>query len=230
MQLGFAATHLGGHKAPDGYADALLGSLGYRVMLECKTGKQIVTNPDAAEAAKYRDAYGAGYCALIGPAYSEEMELLHELQTHAVTAFTVEDLSTLLSIGASACEVRRILTPGFATDVIGDLLWERTHGARKRLADVAAFVRDAGWQAQVTAAQEGGPTNAPLFTVDAAMMLVDAALRQAGSTQACTREEVQQAFEHLTNPLTDAAVWTDETHHAIVITAQLQPSPELRGA
>jgi hypothetical protein len=32
--LGFAAVHLGGQKAPDGYADAQLGPLGYRVMLE----------------------------------------------------------------------------------------------------------------------------------------------------------------------------------------------------
>ena len=51
------------------------------------------------------------------------------------------------------------------------------------------------------------------------MLLVDAALRNAGSTQACTKEEVRLAFEHLTNPLTGAAVWTGDTRTAIVITS-----------
>ncbi|MBC5800648.1 MAG: hypothetical protein GIW94_11860 [Candidatus Eremiobacteraeota bacterium] len=70
-QLGFAATHIGGNDAPDGYADAQLGPLGYRVMLECKTGGLDVTDPDAVEASKYRDAYHAQYCALIGPGFPE---------------------------------------------------------------------------------------------------------------------------------------------------------------
>ncbi|HVA37289.1 MAG TPA: hypothetical protein VNJ51_06725 [Candidatus Dormibacteraeota bacterium] len=217
--LGFAATHIGGHKAPDGYADAQLGVLGYRAMLECKTGKYVVNRPDVAEAAKFKDAYHADACALIGPAYGEEIELQSELRTHGVAAFTVEDLTTLLSIGADAHEMRALFAPGFAADALGDLVWNRLHGERKRLADVAAYVRAAGWQAQVTAAEEGGPANAPRLTVDAAMLLVDAALRDAGSTQACKKEEVHLAFQHLTNPLTGAAVWTDDTRTAIVVTS-----------
>ena len=37
--MGFLTNHVGGNKAPDGYGDAILGPLGYRVMFECKTGK-----------------------------------------------------------------------------------------------------------------------------------------------------------------------------------------------
>jgi len=46
--LGFKATHIGGPHRPDGYIDAPLGELAYRVMVECKTaGKQPIDTPDA---------------------------------------------------------------------------------------------------------------------------------------------------------------------------------------
>ncbi|MDE2573526.1 MAG: hypothetical protein KGM44_13510 [bacterium] len=215
--LGFAATHLGGNKAPDGYADAQLGVLGYRVMLECKTGKGVVNNPDVPEAAKYQSDYHAGYCALVGHAFSEDVELQSELRAHGVAAFTVEDLRTLLALGANAHEMRPLFAPGFASDALADLLWNRAHGESKRVADVAALVRQAGWSAQLTAAAEGGPANAPHFTEDAAMIAVDQCLRSAGSAQACTRSEVRLAFDYLTNPLTGAAIWADDARTAIVI-------------
>src|SRR5947209_2660324 len=68
--LGFVAAHVGGNDAPDGYLDAPLGPLAYRVMLECKTGSAngFVTQPNVAEAAKYREKYGAAHCLLVGPA------------------------------------------------------------------------------------------------------------------------------------------------------------------
>jgi len=215
--LGFAATHVGGHGAPDGYADAQLGVLGYRVMLECKTAKGVVTQPDCVEASKYNAAYNAQCGAIVGPEFPEEEELVTELHTHGVTALTVSDLRTLLCLGATPLELRQILKPGFACDFLSDLLWERTHGERKRIAVVADLIRREGWNAQVTAAQQGGPANAPLLTVDSAMLLVDAALRAAGSVQACTRDQVQAAFSHLTDPLVGHAVWTDPTRGAIVI-------------
>ncbi len=219
--LGFAATHLGGHGAPDGYADAQLGVLGYRVMLECKTAKGVVTQPDCVEASKFNPAYNAQCAALVGPEFPEEEELVTELHTHGVTALTVSDLRTLLSLAANPLDVRQILKPGFACDLLSDLLWERTHGERKRIAVVAHLIRQEGWNAQVTAAQQGGPANAPLLTVDAAMLLVDAALRAAGSVQACTRDQVEAAFSHLTDPLVGHAVWSDDTRSSIVVLSQL---------
>ena len=45
LHMGFPTNHVGGNKAPGGYGDASLGPVGYRVMLECKTGKGNVTQP-----------------------------------------------------------------------------------------------------------------------------------------------------------------------------------------
>jgi len=174
--------------------------------LECKSAKSVVTEPDAAEAAKFREAYGARLSALVGPAFSDETELLNELQTHRVTALALAELQTLLHVRANALEVRRVMQPGYASDVIADLLWERSHGEAKRVAVIAALIAREGWNAQRIAAEEGGPQNAPRLTVDAAMELVDAALHAAGSTQACTRNDVEAAFTWLAGPAVGRAV------------------------
>jgi hypothetical protein len=55
--LGFAAAHLGGEKAPDGYADALLESLSCRTMIECKSSDEGVNSLDTG-AARISGAYG----------------------------------------------------------------------------------------------------------------------------------------------------------------------------
>ncbi|HET6896255.1 MAG TPA: hypothetical protein VFH72_12800 [Candidatus Baltobacteraceae bacterium] len=67
-----AAKHIGGHGAPDGYADAQLGTLGYRVMIECKSGEAIHT-AGIFEAAKYKDTYSAEYCMIIGQDVGEQV-------------------------------------------------------------------------------------------------------------------------------------------------------------
>ena len=219
-QLGFRTTHVGGHQNPDGYADAQLGTLGYRVMLECKTGAGDVTNPDAVEASKYREPYNAQYCALIGPGFAEDAELGSELQTHGVSAWTVDDLRQLLRIQSNPYEMLALLKPGFVADVIDTLLWNRVHGETKRLNLVCRYLQEGGWAAQAAAAKQGPPQNAPLLTVDAAMLLVDQRLADGGSDASCTREEVQLAFEYLTNPLVGAAVWSETARDAIVIIRQ----------
>jgi DNA primase len=203
--MGFLTNHVGGNKAPDGYGDAILGPLGYRVMFECKTGKGKVTQPDAFEAAKYKDAFHAQYCTLIGPAFPDEVELTQELKTHGVSAWTLDDLTTALIAGANAYELRSCFEPGYAADGLMDLLWNRGHGMGKRVRVVAALIQQAGWDLQLTAARTGTPADAPLLTVDTAMALVDQALARLGSMQGCTREEVQLAFQHLVNPCTQNA-------------------------
>ena len=259
--LGFRSQHIGGHRNPDGYADAILGPLGYRVMLESKTsthppsvrgekGKPhshggVIFRPDVPEAAKFVEKFGADYAVLIGPDFENEIETLNEAKQHKVVIFTVNDLATLLHLGADALEIRAILDePGFAMEKIGDLVWERRHGRVKRVATVAALIQRAGWAAQVTAAEQRAPSvspseveeplpapkngharspEAPRLTVDAAMLLVDQALRDAGSTQACTREEVEAAFAHLTDPLVGAATWLDTSRTAIAILVPPDP-------
>jgi len=251
--LGFRTQHIGGHANPDGTADAELGPLAFRVMLECKSAglfatphhapSGVVYKPDVAEAAKYGPVYDADFSTLIAPDYGNNLETLSELQQHKVTAFTVADLATLLHIRANPLEVRAVLEPGFAMDKVGDLVWERRHGRVKRLATIAYLIQKAGWASQVAAAAEftvvppepqpltdgDAPINtvqrprlgrnAPHITVDAAMLLVDQALRDLGKTQSCSREDAEAAFTHLTDPLVGSAVWLGDSHSAIVLLA-----------
>lgn len=112
--LGFVATHIGGRGAPDGTLDAPLGPLAYRAMLECKTWSGTHRPPhDIAEAAKYRDQYHATYSLIVAPMISEyETEIVSELATHAVSAWTVDDIAQLLDAAVDPYELRPALAPG----------------------------------------------------------------------------------------------------------------------
>jgi DNA primase len=221
--LGFRSMHLGGHKVPDGYADACLGPLGYRVMLECKTGAGVVPHPDVAEAAKWTDEYNAQFNALVGPGFPEETELHAELLAHRVSAWTVDDLVTALDQRLDLVELRVCFAPGYAADAMLDILWERAHGERKRVLFAAETIAGEGWATQVASGAQADPDNAPHLTIDAAMLLVQAALTRANATRACTRGEVKLAFEHLTDPMLATATWLDEVNPTIVIVKVAPP-------
>jgi DNA primase len=202
--LGFAATHVGGEKAPDGYADALLGPLSYRTMIECKSSDEGVNDPSVFEASKFKDAYGAQFCALVGRAFSGEIEVAKELQNHGVSAWTVDDLSTLLRLGSNPLEIRALFAPGFAADALDDLLWERRHGRAKRVQLIAGAIVRTGHTTQ--AAYRGDPSQAPRITEDVAMVLVDQDLAAQGSAATCSRADVQAAIDYLANPLVGLVV------------------------
>lgn len=197
--LGFAATHVGGHKAPDGYADAPLGPLGYRLTIECKSSDEGLNDPSVFEAAKYEDAYGAQCCALVARAFSGEIELVNELHNHGVSAWTVDDLERLLRIGSNPYEMRPLFAPGFAADALDDLCWEREHGRRKRVRLIADAIVRTGRTTQE--AYRGDVAEAPRIGEDVAMVLVDQDLAAAGSDARCTRADVLAAIEYLSNPL-----------------------------
>jgi hypothetical protein len=88
------------------------------------------------------------------PRVSEELKLTSELHTHGVSAWTIADLQTALTIAANAHELRACFEPGYAADALTDLLWERKHGERKRILTVANLIRTTGWQLQVIAARQ----------------------------------------------------------------------------
>ncbi|MBV8198044.1 MAG: hypothetical protein JO263_07910, partial [Candidatus Eremiobacteraeota bacterium] len=200
--LGFAATHDGGQKAPDGYADALLGPLGYRVMIECKSADEGVNDPSVFEAAKFREPFNAQYCALVARAFSGEIELVKELQNHGVSAWTVADLQTLLRMGTNPLELEPLFAPGFASDGLDDLLWERAHGKHKRVRLIADAILRSGSMVQKTYYKD--PARAPVITEDVAMLLVDDDLRMHGSSAECELKEVRAALDYLANPLVGA--------------------------
>jgi hypothetical protein len=216
--LGFSTQHVGGRGAPDGVADAILGVLAYRVTIECKTSKHPVNQSQAPEeAAKFRDGYKAQFSVLVGPEISSELELLDELRMHRVTAISVADLQTLLQIDATAREFRTLLVPGYCSDELEGILWERRHGAAKRVSTIASLIVKVGWQTQTIAAHQQGSENAIGLTLDSATNLVNIELWATGSTQACIRADVVRAFELITGPTDGRAVWTDNDCSSIVI-------------
>jgi DNA primase len=156
--LGFRATHVGCNANPDGYVDAILGVLRYRAMLECKLNAKPLVRPDIAEAAKFRDAYGAQHAIMVANCYAAEKETLDECRIHAVSLWTVADLLRLLQLGATpgaartnAFELRPLFAPGLAADALADLEWSRIHGARKRLTVLCDLLLAAAWRAQADA-------------------------------------------------------------------------------
>ena len=218
--LGFAAQHMGGNGHPDGTLDALLGVLGYRVMLECKLNITPIVKPDIAEAAKFREQYGAQHAIMVSNAYAPERETLAECDAHQVSLWTTADLVRVLTIGVDAFEIHPLFAPGLAANALTDLEWSRAHGPRKRLAVICDALREAGWAAQVLAADYHAPTDAPVLTEDAAIMLVDQSLAAHGSHTACTRDQIRDAFRYLTSPRVQHAAWTNDDHVAIVIRSQ----------
>lgn len=213
--LGFSATHLGGQKAPDGYIDAPLGRLSYRSMIECKSGDEGVNDPSVFEAAKYRDQFGAQHCALVARAFSSEISLPKELDTHGVSAWTVDDLVMLLHEGANPFELEAAFAPGFAKDAVDTLLWERRHGQPKRVRFIADAILRTGWTTQ--RAYEGAAADAPSITEDVAMVLVNQDLAAEGSSATCSREDVRAAFDYLAGPLVRCIVRNTSDGSIVVV-------------
>jgi len=207
--LGFLATHVGGKAAPDGYADAPLGSEGYRVMIECKSGASEGAS-DVYEAAKFKDAYRGQYCFLLNAEpVSNQSATFAESKNHGVSLWTIDDLALALRENLSPEEVKPAFAPGIiAGDVLPDILWIRDHGEAKRVRIVANIIRRVGWITQCAAAQAGPPSDAPILTEDAAMLVVDQKLAARGCHVNCTREEVRLAFAWLTDPTVGIAMWT----------------------
>ncbi|HTD36413.1 MAG TPA: hypothetical protein VK669_02770 [Candidatus Limnocylindrales bacterium] len=222
--LGFLASHLGGNVAPDGYIDAPLGPLSYRVILECKTGpnKGSVAIPNPAEPARYREPYGAQACAIVGPAYRSAATLSGELHAHGVSAWTIDDLEALVHADLDLHAMRPLFAPGFAEDALADVLWEHEHGRAKRVAVIAQMLESVGLREQRLVAN---PSDAPRLTIEAATLCVNEALADADSDARCERADVEAAFAWLTSPLVHKAVWTDDARDAIVIVSPAAGEP-----
>ncbi|HEY0395117.1 MAG TPA: M4 family metallopeptidase [Candidatus Elarobacter sp.] len=221
--LGFVATHVGGYDAPDGYLDAPLGPLAYRAMIECKTGSAngFVTQPNVAEAAKYRETYGAAHALLVGPAFGAQTTFASELRAHGVSAWSVDDLAAVVHAAFDPAELRELFAPGLAADVVDDAVWRAAHGDAKRVGAICDAI-EAIAARQQRVALGAAPADAPLLDVDAAMMVVDEHFAASGSAARCGRGDVVAAFQWLTHPRVRRAIWTDQERRAIVVTAALR--------
>ncbi len=217
--FGFATVHVGGNDAPDGYADALLGELTYRVMLECKlsSADHITHSYSVSEAAKYRDTYHAAFCALVAPTFNAELAFVSELRTHGVAAWTTDDLVRAATLRLDCSKMRDLFSAGYAADLLGDLSWAQIHGPAKRLRVVASLLVEIGLAQQRMAHTLGDTASLPRLTADVALSLIDDRLTTAGSTHGVTRQEVEAAFTWLTSPYVDRAIWADNDRTVIVV-------------
>ena len=118
-----------------------------------------------------------------------------------MSAWTVDDLIVVIDHQFDPLALQALFAAGMAGDLIPDALWERDHGATKRIRTIARYIAEVGWTQQVAAQRAGPPADAPLLTIDAAMMLVDARLQKEGATRNCTRADVEAAITWLTHPL-----------------------------
>jgi hypothetical protein len=170
---------------------------------------------EIAEAAKYRDQYRATYSLIVAPMISEyETEIVSELATHAVSAWTVDDIAQLLDAAVDPYELRPALAPGFASDFLGGVLWERRHGAAKRVAVATELLWRIGWEQQGALI---GAADVPHLTEDAAMLLVDQALRAANSTASADRTTIRAAITELTSSRRGAAVVSDDGAGVVIV-------------
>jgi hypothetical protein len=173
-----------------------------------------VLQPGPAEAARYREPFGAKYSAMVGPAFEQGVNLRDELLAHGVSCWTSEDLEQCLDNAYDPVEMEALFTPGFTRQHIDDVLWERTHGAPKRTAVVCDILRESA--AHVQLPPRKNPADAPRLDVNAELLLVDGALIALGAHVPCTHADVEAAFRHLTDPLVGEAVYANATQTAIV--------------
>jgi hypothetical protein len=193
--LGFKTQHYGGHGEPDGIFDAPLGQQATRIVLEAKTATPggVVSNPSPQEPDKFRAAFNAQLAMMIGPAFTGDTNLEQELKTHAVSLWLVDDVITCLDEQIGPAELLPAFAPGHAADAIADILWERAHGRRKRIAVLCGLIMERAWAAQMTLAGNVLPADAPALTEDALLLLVDDELGRQGVAGGTNRAEVREA-------------------------------------
>jgi hypothetical protein len=157
---------------------------------------------------------------------------ISELQLHGSSAWTVDDLIRAATLRLDCSQLRSLFAPGYAADALDDLAWAQTHGPAKRLRLVASVLVEIGLAQQKMAQDLSDPSvvvslsnhdSIPLLTRDVALSLIDDRLTAAVSTRGVTRDEIDAAFTWLTSPYVARAIWTDDTHTAIVI--HPTPSP-----
>lgn len=197
--MGFVATHIGGFSRPDGIIEAPLGPLSFRAVIECKSVPSggVARIPQVEEPARFRDQIGAEFAVLVGPAFKDETSLRAELLTHKVSLWTVQDIVDALRIDVDAFECRQLFAAGPVHDGLASLEWQRIHGAEKRVLYVRQILRREGYATQRSLVGRVARAEAPVLSLDAAMLLVEAELQKAGITDMATREEIKTAMDDL---------------------------------
>jgi bifunctional non-homologous end joining protein LigD len=194
--LGLDTVRLGGEGQPDVVATAPLGSLMYRVAVECKTSASVKLHGSAGfvvEAARLRDAVGATYAVLLGLDFPAERGIDAELATHGVALWTIEDLIALLECQLdhpiSWLSLRPLFAAGRVADAVVAFRGEHVFGAYKRARVALTYALQQGLAYQTSLATEGAAIDAPL-TVDALTMLVNERMAREGMLGRCSTADI----------------------------------------
>jgi hypothetical protein len=194
--LGLDARRLGGEGEPDVVAMAPLGSLMYRVAVECKTNASVKLHDSAGfvvEAARLRDAVGATYAVLLGIDFPAERGIDAELATHGVALWTIEDLIGLLECQLdhpiSWLSLRPLFAAGRVADAVVAFRGEHVFGAYKRARVALTYALQQGLAYQTSLATDGAAIDAPL-TVDALTMLVNERMACEGMLGRCSTADI----------------------------------------
>ena len=164
-------------------------------MIECKSSDEGVNDPSVFEASKFKEAYDAQFCALVGRAFSGEIAVSKELQNHGVSAWTVDDLTKLLRVGANPLEIKALFAPGFASDAVEISFGSAPTAALNACASLPmpSFARGSRLNRHTMAIHRKRRE----ITEDVAMVLVDQDLAAQGSSATCSRAEVRAAIDYL---------------------------------
>ena len=109
------------------------------------------------------------------------------MHVHGVSVWTVDDLATITRAGMNPYELRPSFEPGFAEDAIGDLVWERSHGIRKRILAISELLQKIASREQHIALT-ATPAFAARLTVDSAMICIDESLAESAEPGVIQRE------------------------------------------
>jgi hypothetical protein len=139
-----------------------------------------------------------------------------ELQNHCVSAWTVDDLTQVLTIAANPFEIPR--SSNLDSSPTGSTICSGNAGtaAAKRVRLIAQTIVRTVRAAQ--ASYGGTPAEAPHINEETAMLLVNQYLAAQRSAATCGRDDVRAAIEYLANPLVRLVV-RDPDDHSIVVTA-----------
>ena len=114
-----------------------------------------------------------------------------------MSLWTIEDVVNALRIDVDAFECRELFAPGFVDEPLAALEFKRNHGAEKRVLFVRQVLRREGLATQRSLVGHVDWSQAPVWSLDAAMLLVEAELQKAGITDMATREEIKAAMDDL---------------------------------
>jgi len=141
---------------------------------------------------------------MIGPAFTGDTNLEQELKTHAVSLWLVDDVITCLDEQIGPAELLPAFAPGHAADAIADILRERAHGRRKRIAVLFRLIIERAWPAQMTLAGNVAAEDAPALAEDSLLLPVDDKLTRQGVAGGMNRAGVRDACMSAPRPWPDA--------------------------